>query len=379
MSENTKSVINEISSLFGIPNAAAFAAEQFKDSLSDLKELNSILTDISKTSQLTTAQLKELGDVSFEKASKYGKKANDYLLTVQEMANYGFHGGQGEKMAQTSLLAQTAGNMDSSTANDYVLATNAAYELKGQTEKLNAVLDGQTNISTRHNMALKDMAEATTKAGSAAADAGVSIQQLSAMIGTIQAATSDGGNNVGSNLQALLTTLQDISNDKVVGTLEKANAPMTAFVNGVEQLRNPIDILKDLSATYNSLGETDTLKSQIIRDIGQGNNGTALTALLSNWSTYETMLTEYSQGIGIAEAEAAASASNWEGSLNRLSNTWTSTVSNIADSDAIITGINALNELLSVVNKLTGFLGSWGSIGLGAGLFAGINNTGKCV
>ena len=62
------------------------------------------------------------------------------------------------------------------------------------------------------------------------------------------------------------------------------------------------------------------------------------------------------------------SANNMEGSLNRLSNTWTDTVSNIANSDGIIVGINALNGLLSIVNDVTGALGSLGSIGAIGGI-----------
>lgn len=76
-------------------------------------------------------------------------------------------------------------------------------------------------------------------------------------------------------------------------------------------------------------------------------------------------------------AEAEKTAKSWEGSLNRLSNTWTDTIGNIANSDAIITVINSLNSLLSVVNNVTDNLGPLGTIGLGAGLFAGFKNVGR--
>lgn len=55
--------------------------------------------------------------------------------------------------------------------------------------------------------------------------------------------------------------------------------------------------------------------------------------------------------------------------MNRLSNTLTDTVGNIANSDAIITTINILNGLLSIINKITDALGSLRSISLGASGF----------
>ena len=62
--------------------------------------------------------------------------------------------------------------------------------------------------------------------------------------------------------------------------------------------------------------------------------------------------------------------------MNRLSNTWTDTIGNIANSDGVIGIIKSLDWVLDKINKLTGALGSLGSIGLIGGLFAGIKNFG---
>ena len=89
------------------------------------------------------------------------------------------------------------------------------------------------------------------------------------------------------------------------------------------------------------------------------------------------MLQQYKDGTGSMDKEAEKTANSWEGSMNRLSNTWTKTIGHIADSDAIIGAVNGLNSLLSVIDKITSSLSSLGTIGLGAGLFAGIKNIGK--
>ena len=64
------------------------------------------------------------------------------------------------------------------------------------------------------------------------------------------------------------------------------------------------------------------------------------------------------------------------GRLNALSNSWTEFVNSVVQSDTLKTGVNILNELVQGVTKLTSSLGSLGTIGLGAGLFAGIKNVG---
>ena len=92
---------------------------------------------------------------------------------------------------------------------------------------------------------------------------------------------------------------------------------------------------------------------------------------------YEPMLQQYKDGTGSMDKEAEKTANSWEGSMNRLSNTWTKVIGNIANSDAIIGAVNGLNSLLSVIDKITGSLGSLGTIGLGAGLLASFKGAGR--
>ena len=172
-------------------------------------------------------------------------------------------------MADLSVLAQAAGDLTADTANSYLLASNAAYKYQGNVEKLNAVLDGQNEITNRNSVSMKDMAAATTKSASMASEMGVKENELSAMIGTIEARTKAGGDEVGTGIKSLLINLQNINNSKIVGTLQKAGISMTELKNGIEEMRDPISILEDLQKVFNSLDKSDPLRSEILTNIGQ--------------------------------------------------------------------------------------------------------------
>lgn len=131
-----------------VSSVVMLGVSKTKEAISEIKELDNILTEISKTSDMTSQQLKQLGMDAYDAASKYGRTASDYLLGVQEMARSGFYGEKGAAMAEQSLLAQSAGDMTADLANNYILATNAAYKFNGEADKLNAVLDGQNSINT---------------------------------------------------------------------------------------------------------------------------------------------------------------------------------------------------------------------------------------
>ena len=51
-------------------------------------------------------------------------------------------------------------------------------------------------------------------------------------------------------------------------------------------------------------------------------------------------------------------------------------MNSVVQSDTLKTGVNILNELVQGVTKLTSVLTPLGTIGLGAGLLAGIKNAG---
>lgn len=152
---------------------------------------------------------------------------------------------------------------------------------------------------------------------------------------------------------------------------------LKSMQDGIVRLRDPIEVLRELSEAYNSLPDGSEQRSGILSDIGGKYRSNVLAAILSNWDSYEKMLGDYENAGGAAMDAAAKSANSWEGSLNRLKNTWTETVGNIADSDAIISAINGLQGLISVLDKVTAALTPLGSIGLGVGLFAGLKNVGK--
>lgn len=358
-----------------VSSAVMLGISKTKDAISELIELDSILTEISKTSDLTDKQLKKLGNNAFESASKYGRSAADYLTGVQEMYRAGFN--NAEEMAELSLLAQAAGDMAANSANDYLMATNAAYNYKGSVEELNKVLDSQNYITNNAAVSMQDMADATSEAASIAAQYGVEIDELSALIAVATSKTRESGAEVGNALKSIFVTLQDTTSKPVIDAFNSVDISMTKIVDGSERLKTPIELLKELSDVFNRLPEGDTRRANILTDIGKKYHANTLSAILSDWESYESMLDLYSKGIGSAAEEAEKSANNIEGGLKRLGNTWTDTVENVINSDAILIVINTLNGLLSVLNKVTDSLGSLGTIGISAGLFAGFKNVGN--
>lgn len=374
---------------FLIDNLKEPITSNTEESLKDLTEINAILTEIGKTSRLTKEQLDSLGDASFETASKYGQKAADYLSEVQNMYDAGYK--NAEQMAELSLLAQNTGNLGADLAKDYIAASDAAYQYSGNIEKLTALLDAQKQVADRNSLSMEELTNATNASASQLSSFGIGENEITALFGTGITSTQNSGEDVGHAVNSIIMRLQnkkgetgfenEVLDEQSLSRAEERckslGIELAVVKDGMTSLRDPMEILKELAAVYNSLPDGSAQKAGILSDIGGTYSSDVLSGLLSNWELYEKMLGDFEHADGSAMKDSLATADSWEGALNRLSNTWTDTIENIADSDAVVAGMNSLNGLLDIINRLTSALGSFGSISLGAGLFAGFKNVGS--
>lgn len=356
----------KVGNYFGL---AYLAINKFRQSLSNLKEHDTILTEISKTSDMTRKQLSELGNEAFETASKFGQLAKNYLTSVQEMARSGYEK-QSKQLGELSLLAQSAGDMTDEMANNFILATDAAYQYGGSIEKLNGALDGANYISNKNSASLTDLADGIRVSASYAAGAGVAIDELTAAEGTMVAVTKRSGSEIGRAFRSILLNLQQVSGEfegevideeqlkKVEERCHSLGVELETMKNGVATLRNPMEVLKELSEVYNSLPENSADKQGLIADLGGKYHANSLSALLKRWDLYEKMLSEFSQGSGSALQEAEKTADSWAGRVNHMENTWNSFVNSLVSKDAIKGGVSFLDNTIQAFQKLTDGMGA---------------------
>ena len=337
------------------------------DALSELKEVNTLLTEISKINDtLSKSKLEQIGNKSFDIASKYNKKATDYLAAVQEASRVGYKDAEG--IAELSVAAQSAGEMTAELANQYISAADKAYQLGGSVEKLKTVLDGSNNITNHNAVTMTELAEGMSLVSSQAASLGVGADKTAAMLGTMIATTKQGGSEMADAFNVILHNLRQVTDEEAgidaagLKKYEEAcralNVSLRETENGVTSLRDPMEVLKDLSDAYAKLDAGDSRRTNLLNSIGSPSDAGAFQAILENYDLYEKMLQEYSAGTGSMAAEAEMTADSWDGAMGRLSDTWTKTIGNIADSDAVISTINGLNNLLSVCYKVTDWLNS---------------------
>lgn len=370
LGKSLKSAFDDLAPYALIARGGQMITNAFEESFDTLRSVDTYLTEISKVSSRTKSELDSLSGSAFESASKWGVDVTTYLQGAQEWSRSGYEE-QSEALAELTVLAQSAGDMTSDVATSYLIATNAAYKYAGDAEALNAVLDGQNQITNRNAVSMQELAEATKIAGSQAASAGLEIDEFSAAVGTIQAVTQQGGSVAGRAFKAILMNLQQISGvtedgdvidassfNKVEKALAAVGVATSEVRNGLVKLRDPMEVLKDLSEAFVKLDPQSKERADIVSALGGKQRGAQLTALLSNWPIYEKMLSDYNDNaIGSAAAEAEKSAKSWEGSLARVNNSFAQLVDTLVDSGSISALIDLLNGFVQGINATINALG----------------------
>ena len=377
--------LSSFTSLLSANTLVTTLISKTKSAVTELKEINTLLTRIGKTNHsLSSTDLEGIGDRGFDVASKYGKTVTDYLTNVQDMSRAGYK--NAEAMAEVSTAAQVAGDMTAEVANRMVIATDKAYRLGGSVEELTKILDGITRVCNDNTIDMSELSEGMSIVGSTAASSGVNVNELTAALGAMAAGTQQSGAEVANAFKAILLNIRQVSDEEEgidaegLAKYEKAcnalGVSLKETRDGVLQTRDAMTVLKELSEEYRQLDENDSRRTDLLNSVGDKFKATQFDALLRQWDTYETLLRQFRDGAGTMSMEAEETANSWEGSLKRLHNTWVDTVGNIVHSDFVITITNGFNGLLSAVNGFTSKLGSLGTIGLGTGLFAGLKNVG---
>lgn len=144
--DTLKEKLGKFTGWFSIANVIMQTTQELKEAYNTLADIDDILTEISKTSDMSEQALKKLGTTAFDSAHQYGVTVQNYLTGVQEMSRAGYKE-QAESMARMAILAEAAGDMEAQVAQDYLIATDAAYQLNGSEKELSKILDGQNEIN----------------------------------------------------------------------------------------------------------------------------------------------------------------------------------------------------------------------------------------
>lgn len=139
--------------------------------------------------------------------------------------------------------------------------------------------------------------------------------------------------------------------------------------------KSTYQILKDISEIYDELD--DKTQAELLEALAGKRQGQAVAAIINNFENAEKSMESMANSAGNAEAEMAIAMDSIAYKANITKEIGTGIAQNLFGREDMKTVLDTINSLGEGIQWLTDKLGLLGSIGLSAGLFAGVKNFGE--
>lgn len=339
--------------------------ESISDAYSELKNVDSEMVNIRKVTGKSADEMERLEKSSYKVSQNYGRSPSEYLASTAAFAKAGYND-KSDKLGELALLTENVGDVDNDLANQFLISSDAAWKLNGDIEQLSTILDGFNELSNRTATTVTDLAEGMTVSASVFAQAGLSAKDYSALVGTAQAKTQESGKVVARGMRTILMNIRQIKGTdletgeiidenslaKAESTLEDVGIDIRETVNGVSELRNPMQILQDLADKWENLSSVQ--QSAIQEALANKRQSNIFTALMENFNDVKKASQIYDESAGSAMRENEYYLDSWNAKLEMLKANWTSYISSITDISAIKTSLDVVSGILKLLNTGVG-------------------------
>ena len=369
---------------------------EIKQGINTVKELDTALVDLKKTTTMTGSELENFYYDSNKVAKQMGVTTKEIINQAAAWSRLGFSSeAMATKMAKySSMFSSISPGLDLDSATNGLVSTMKAYSigLDNADEVVDGIMSKINIIGNSKALNNSDIVDFLTRSSSALASANNSIEESIAMgeaiveitrdaagAGQVMKTTSMRIRGYDEELESYTEDLENLKGE-IANLTKTAKTPggISLFTDGTkETYKSTYKILEEISEIWNEL--TDKNQAQLLEVLAGKRNGQALAALISNFKSAQESMDLMADSAGNAEKEMSVIMDSLDFKLNRLSETGTSVAQNLFKRDDMKTVIDGLTSVMNVIDLLASKLGMFGSIGLGAGLFAGVKNIGKIV
>ena len=277
---------------FGASAGAIFAVEKALTSLiTSTIDVEKRLTDINVLLNLSSSNLEKFGNSLFDVARNTAQSFAAVSEAATELSRQGLGVEETLKRTNAALILTRLSGLDAKSSVEALTATLNSFS--GSALDAVEVVNKLANVDAAFAVSSADLANAISRVGSTAVDAGVSLDELIALVTSAQQTTARGGAVIGNSFKTIFTRLQRGKVQDLLGSL------------GVEtsEGQSAVSLLQQLATTYDKLGAVQ--KSYIAEQVGGVFQINILKAALSDlgkeYSIYgralETSLSSTDQAI----------------------------------------------------------------------------------
>ncbi len=346
---------------------------KIKSTISTVKELDTALVDLKKTTTMNTTQLNEFYYSANDVARQMGVTTEEIINQASAWSRLGYSSNESatEMAKLSSQFASISPGMDIDTATDGLVSTMKAFDVSVDEVQRN-IMDNINKIGNTAATSNSEIVDMLTRSSAAMAAANNTLEETIALE-TAAVEITRSSESTGTAFKTLSMRLRgyDEETESYTGDVEElsgaiadltktASTPggISLFTDDTKQTyKSTYQLLKEISEIWNQLSDKD--QAQLLEKLAGKRGGQVVAGLLSNFSAAEKAMKDMGEAAGSSDAEMGIIEQSIEYKLNNLKEIWVGTAQSIANRDSLGGAIDALSKLsegISFVIKNFGLL-----------------------
>jgi TP901 family phage tail tape measure protein len=318
----------------------------FKALVSSTIEVEKRLTEISSILGGSVQQLNQFKTAIFDVAKNTGQTFATVADGASELARQGLSAEETVKRLNAALILTRVSGLDAEGSVNALTSAINGFTSAGLTAE--QIVNKLIAVDTAFAVSAKDLAEAFSRAGSTAEDAGVSFDELLGLVTSVQQTTARGGAVIGNAFKSIFSRL---SRGTVIDDLQALGVEINASQTGVQKLQALSNALSKIS---------DPTQANAIKELAGGvYQINVVSAALKDLSSETSIFGQASQTASQASNEAfeknAQLNQTLASQINKLVQGLTELGSKIGEltiAPVIENLLTGANKLLDILNKV---------------------------
>lgn len=330
-----------------------------------VKELDSSLTQIMMVTDYSRDNMNAFAQDANIAAKALGTTTTAMTNAALVFAQQGFNLKDSQQLAELSTKLANASQQDTATTSDQITAYMNAYGLDKNLETLADAMDSWAEVANVSAADVAELAQASQKAASTASTVGVTMDQLNGQIATIESVTREAPEQIGNGLKTLYARFSDLKAGNTLDdgiTLGKVTEQLQKFgvqvLDGDGQLKAVGDIMEELMDVWQELSQTQ--KAAVAQVVAGKYQLGRFEALMNRADLYDEYKGASENAEGTLDEMNMKFVNSLEGRLNKLQSTLEGVFSSIFNTDDIYPMVDALTDLVNLLDSFTKAIGGGG-------------------
>lgn len=372
---------DSFSQWFSVNSAITAVINQLKKMPEAVKELDNAVTYLTMSTGESKAQIQSYMDSYVKLGDKLNTAVTDITISGTEWLKQGENIADTEALITDAIILSKVGSMSSADATKYLTSVRKGYNVA--VEDTLDIVDKLSAVDMASTADISGLAKGISDAANNANLAGISIDKLLGYLAAVGEATQLSMSEVGTSLNAIFSRMGNIKLSRLIdydtgedlSNVENVlSGEGITLRDSIGEFRNFGEVLDEVANRWSSF---NSVSQRTIANAFSGtNNMENFLVLMSNYDTAlkytETSLNSSGQAMEkfqVYQDSIVGHTEKLENAFINLSNTVINSELLKGLTDLGTTGIKAVDSLINALTPL-------GTVGLGAGLFAGIKNVG---